>query len=174
MELEKLLPTVHSPLVLCHNDLQYGNIMKQNGMHNGTQEVILIDFEYCSYNPRGYDIGNHFCEWAYDYHKAENAHLGDFSQYPTLQQQQMFCRAYLESSGSGKSDSDSGSKLELVPTEEEVEALRQEANVYSMASHLFWSLWGFIQASQSEIDFDFVAYAKCRYQAFQTKCTLQN
>ncbi|OWZ18563.1 Choline/ethanolamine kinase [Phytophthora megakarya] len=43
--------------------------------------------------------------------------------------------------------------------------LRLEANTNSLASHLFWALWGYIQASQSTIDFDFLAYGKCRYDA---------
>ncbi|GMF35238.1 unnamed protein product [Phytophthora lilii] len=77
-ELEKLLAEVPSPIVLSHNDLQYGNIMK-----NDAGDAVLIDFEYTSYNPRGYDLGNHFCEWAYDYHKTVNAHLGDFSKSRT-------------------------------------------------------------------------------------------
>ena len=29
--------------------------------------VVLIDFEFSSYNYRGFDIANHFNEWMYDY-----------------------------------------------------------------------------------------------------------
>lgn len=150
-EMESILSQVPSPLVLSHNDLQYGNIMSTDA------GVVLIDFEYTSYNPRGYDLGNHFCEWAYDYHKTIQPHLGDFHKYPTLEQQRAFCRAYL-----GESASDA-----------EIEQLRLEANTYSLASHLFWALWGFIQACQSEIDFDFLAYGQCRYDAFKSRVTLQ-
>ncbi|KAG6956735.1 hypothetical protein JG687_00010419, partial [Phytophthora cactorum] len=42
-------------------------------------------------------------------------------------------------------------------SENEVESLRLEANMYSLASHMFWAIWGYIQASQSTIDFDFLA-----------------
>ncbi|DAZ92517.1 TPA: hypothetical protein N0F65_012747 [Lagenidium giganteum] len=152
-ELEKLLEQVPSKLTLCHNDLQYGNIMKVG------DSVVLIDFEYSSYNPRGFDLGNHFCEWAYDYHKTINPHLGDFTKYPTVEQQQLFCRAYL-----------AGDSNEPV-SDEAVEQLRLEANTYGQASHLFWGLWGYIQASQSEIDFDFLAYGQCRYDAFKSRET---
>jgi thiamine kinase-like enzyme len=66
------------PLVFCHNDvgiflcfsrhltfiqLQHGNILK----HHQTEELQIIDFEYAGYNPKGYDIANHFCEWCFDY-----------------------------------------------------------------------------------------------------------
>jgi choline/ethanolamine kinase len=160
-EMEQIVLQVHSPLVLCHNDLQYGNIMKTAK----EDDIVLIDFEYCSYNPRGYDLGNHFCEWAYDYHKAINCHLGDFHKYPTIEEQRRFCRAYLL--GNEKNNE---SKI----SEEDIETLRLEANTYSLASHLFWALWGFIQASQSEIDFDFQAYGQCRYDAYKQRLTLKN
>nr|CCA19361.1 unnamed protein product [Albugo laibachii Nc14] len=148
---EKYLMSIPSPLVLSHNDLQYGNIMSLKD-----QSVVLIDFEYCSYNPRGFDIGNHFCEWAFDYHKSINPHIGDFSKYPSITQQRHFCRAYLTSGQA------------IIP-EEQVDALCVEANAYAQASHLLWALWGLIQASQSEIDFDYLSYAQCRYEAFKKR-----
>ncbi|KAI9981828.1 hypothetical protein PInf_009607 [Phytophthora infestans] len=150
-EMEKFWPS--------HNDMQYGNIMKKD-----TGDAVLIDFEYTSYNPRGYDLGNHFCEWAYDYHKTVNPHLGDFSKYPTQEQQRNFCRAYLAGKDGDEKD----------VSENEIESLRREANTYSLACHLFWALWGYIQASQSTIDFDFLAYGKCRYDAFKSRVTLKN
>ncbi|CAH0474020.1 unnamed protein product [Peronospora belbahrii] len=156
-ELEIFLNQVPSRLVLSHNDLQYGNIMK-----NEQGQAVLIDFEYTSYNPRGYDVGNHFCEWAYDYHKTINPHIGDFTKYPTKEEQRNFCRAYL----AGKDGHDQD------VSDDDIETLRLEANTYSLASHLFWALWGYIQASQSKIDFDFLAYGKCRYDAFKSRVTL--
>ncbi|KAL7995365.1 putative protein kinase-like domain superfamily [Plasmopara halstedii] len=158
-ELKEILDQVPSPMVLSHNDLQYGNIMK-----NDAGDAVLIDFEYTSYNPRGYDLGNHFCEWAYDYHKTVNAHLGDFSKYPTQEQQRSFCRAYLAGKDGNEDD----------VSDEEIERLRHEANTFSLASHLFWAIWGYIQASQSTIDFDFLGYGKCRYNAFKSRVTLKS
>lgn len=157
-ELEGILAEVPSPLVLSHNDLQYGNIM------NTETGVVLIDFEYTSYNPRGYDLGNHFCEWMYDYHRTVNPHLADFAKYPTAEQQRHFCRAYLSA--------ELGDDARV--SDEAVEALRREANAYSLAAHLFWGIWGFIQASQSEIDFDFLAYGQCRYDAFVSRVTFKS
>ncbi|KDO33350.1 hypothetical protein SPRG_02157 [Saprolegnia parasitica CBS 223.65] len=140
--LETMLAAVPSPV--------YGNIM----LSSKTDDVVFIDFEYSHYNPRGYDLGNHFSEWCYNYH-GETPHLGDFGAYPSVDEQRAFCRAYLEADGA--------------PTAADVEALRTEANTYALATHLFWSLWGFIQATQSTIDFDFEAYAKCRWAAFHSQ-----
>lgn len=162
-EMEALLATIPSPIVLSHNDLQYGNLMNTPG------GVVLIDFEYTSYNPRGYDLGNHFCEWAYDYHKTINPHLGDFAKYPSAAQQRAFCRAYLAQDVGGDDAADDDARV----SDAAVEALRREANAYSLASHIFWGIWGFIQATQSEIDFDFFAYGKCRYDAFKARTTFK-
>lgn len=30
-------------------------------------ELMIIDFEYCAYNYRGFDLANHFIEWMIDY-----------------------------------------------------------------------------------------------------------
>ncbi|CAI5737602.1 unnamed protein product [Peronospora destructor] len=90
-------------------------------------------------------------------------HLGDFSKYPTKEEQRNFCRAYLVGKDSDGSD----------VNEHEIIKPRLEANTYSLASHMFWALWGNIQASQSEIDFDFLAYGKCRYDAFKSRVTLK-
>lgn len=51
----------------------------------------FIDFEYGSYNYRGFDFGNHWCEYAgFD---------GDYSRYPDSKQQATFVRAYLQQQG---------------------------------------------------------------------------
>ena len=59
--LRKLLDTTPSPVVFCHNDIQEGNILLLSEPKS-TDSLMLVDFEYSSYNYRGFDIGNHFCE----------------------------------------------------------------------------------------------------------------
>lgn len=56
--------------------------------------LSLIDYEYSGYNPRGFDLGNHFCEWMADYEKA-NPHVLDFDSYPEAEEKWRFCRTYL-------------------------------------------------------------------------------
>lgn len=56
-----------SPVVFCHNDLQEGNILLKENESSGCHSLCLIDYEYCAYNYRGFDIANHFIEWTYDY-----------------------------------------------------------------------------------------------------------
>lgn len=60
----------------------------------GAERLRLIDYEYSGYNPRGFDVGNHFCEWMADYEKPE-PHLLAFDSYPGEEDKRRFCRAYL-------------------------------------------------------------------------------
>lgn len=51
-------------------------------------ELIIIDFEYCAYNYRGFDVANHFIEWSYDYTNPVFPFYYDKQeQYPTKDQQ---------------------------------------------------------------------------------------
>ena len=54
-------------MVFCHNDVQAGNILVRHEPGNADERLMLIDFEYCGYNYRAFDIANHFSEWMYDY-----------------------------------------------------------------------------------------------------------
>ncbi|XP_032496101.1 choline kinase alpha isoform X2 [Phocoena sinus] len=87
--LRSLLESTPSPVVFCHNDCQEGNILLLEGRENSEkQKLMLIDFEYSSYNYRGFDIGNHFCEWMYDYNYEKYPFFrANILKYPTRKQQ---------------------------------------------------------------------------------------
>ncbi|KAJ7982389.1 Choline kinase [Quillaja saponaria] len=130
--LEKELSRAYQQIGFCHNDLQYGNIM----IDEETKSVTIIDYEYATYNPVAYDIANHFCEMAADYH-TETPHILDYSKYPGDQ-----------------------------PSDVEVDQLLQDVEKYTLANHLFWGLWGIVSAHVNEIDFDYVEYARQRFQQY--------
>lgn len=55
---------------------------------NNDPELIIIDFEYCAYNYRGFDLANHFIEWTLDYtNKNYPFYYHKKEQYPTKEQQ---------------------------------------------------------------------------------------
>ncbi|KAA3453716.1 putative choline kinase 1 [Gossypium australe] len=154
--LEKELSQGYQEIGFCHNDLQYGNIM----MDEETRVITLIDYEYASYNPIAYDLANHFCEMAANYH-SETPHILDFSIYPDTEERRRFIRAYIASSGDEPSDA-------------EVEQLLVDAEKYTLANHLFWGLWGIISVTGhvNKIDFDYLEYARQRFQQYWFKKTL--
>ncbi|GAB5588652.1 hypothetical protein Unana1_03552 [Umbelopsis nana] len=155
---KQCLDALHSPVVFAHNDTQYGNIMR---LRDGTERLVVVDFEYSGYNPRGFDIANHFCEWTADYHSSEPAKMHPDC-YPTVAEQVRFVNAYLD-----ERDLIQGTKSSQHVRQSEVEQVLRECEAYAIASHFFWGLWGLIQANQSEIDYDFFQYATERLTSFQ-------
>lgn len=88
-----------SPRVFCHNDTQYGNLLRLKSLQPGKlphQQIIVVDFEYACPNPAAFDIGNQFCEWTTDYLGENPARLKP-SRYPTKAQRDNFYLAYLQS-----------------------------------------------------------------------------
>ncbi|KAL3572663.1 hypothetical protein D5086_026567 [Populus alba] len=146
--LEKELSHEYLDIGFCHNDLQYGNIM----LDEETRSITLIDYEYASFNPVAYDIANHFCEMVANYH-SERPHILDYSKYPELEERHNFVLAYLCSAGKQ-------------PSEDEAELLLQEVEKYTLASHLFWGLWGIISGYVNKIEFDYMEYARQRFQQY--------
>ncbi|XP_014826630.1 PREDICTED: choline/ethanolamine kinase [Poecilia mexicana] len=158
--LRSLLAATPSPVVFCHNDVQEGNILiLEDRDHTLTEKLMLIDFEYSSYNYRGFDFGNHFCEWTYDYTWNEwPFYKVTPENYPTREQQLHFIRSYLaEQSRHTKSD------LDQTQIEEDMII---EANRYALASHFLWGLWSIIQAKLSKIEFGYMDYAQSRFDAY--------
>jgi len=59
---QDLLPfyALSHAIVLCHNDFNHGNLL-----FNDSKKVLFaVDLEFAGINHRGFDLGNHFCEWA--------------------------------------------------------------------------------------------------------------
>ncbi|KAL1289521.1 hypothetical protein AAHE18_20G065100 [Arachis hypogaea] len=124
VELKEVTDRLNSPVVYAHNDLLSGNVM----INNEQDKVYLIDYEYASYNYRGYDIGNHFAEYAgFDC---------DYTFYPNRNEQYHFFRHYLQPERPNE------------VAREDLETLYVEANAYALASHIFWALWALIQSTK--------------------------
>lgn len=157
--LRKLLDATPSPVVFCHNDIQEGNILLLSEP-DSDDNLMLVDFEYSSYNYRGFDIGNHFCEWVYDYTYEEwpfyKARPAD---YPTREQQLLFIRHYL-------AEVQKGEVLSEEEQKKQEEDLLIEISRYALASHFFWGLWSTLQASMSTIEFGYLEYAQSRFQFY--------
>ncbi|XP_061577194.1 choline kinase alpha isoform X2 [Cololabis saira] len=160
--LKSLLGSTHSPVVFCHNDCQEGNILLlKRHQSSDKQKLMLIDFEYSSYNYRGFDIGNHFCEWIYDYNCDESPFFKvDAQNYPSKAQQLHFFESYLREFDGGFDNLSTEEKVKLK------EELYVEVNRFSLASHFFWGLWSIIQARLSTIEFGYLEYAEARFEAY--------
>lgn len=155
-------PKVDSPVMFCHNDLQEGNILFPGGARaEGDNRLVFIDFEYCSYNYRAFDIANHFCEWCFDYSSPDYyPHFTARTDYPSEAEQLNFIRAYL----SVFEDQPSTVETSHANT---VEHIMREIPIFVLSSHFLWTLWAIIYNSNSStIAFGYWEYAKARLDAY--------
>ncbi|CAG9820590.1 unnamed protein product [Phaedon cochleariae] len=151
--LKNRLETEDCSVVFCHNDMQEGNILISRDADANMEdpELVIIDFEYCSYNYRSFDIANHFAEWVYDYTEPNHPFFKeDLTKYPSEKQRLDFIRAYLHERGS----------------RENPKKVMREVEVFTLASHLFWAVWALINAKTSQIPFGYWEYAGCRLSAY--------
>nr|XP_029714363.1 choline/ethanolamine kinase-like isoform X6 [Aedes albopictus]XP_029714367.1 choline/ethanolamine kinase-like isoform X6 [Aedes albopictus] len=126
---------------------------------DGEPELMIIDFEYCAYNYRGFDLANHFLEWTFDYTNTAAPYFYHRpEQYPTREQQDKFIAVYLARTAAGCGD-------EQEPNALEIEDVRREVQCFTLASHLFWSLWAIVNVYQ-EIEFGYWEYAICRLNQY--------
>eukprot|EP00775_Hariotina_reticulata_P008598 gene8598-8780_t len=159
-ETQAVCALTNSPIIFGHNDLLSGNILilQQPGFDPRHPDLkgplCFIDYEYGSYTYRGFDIGNHFTEYA--------GFEGDYTRYPTKEQQGLFFRHYL-----ADPSSDSTQTAQLTP--EQLDQLSAEANVWALASHIFWGVWAIIQARYSPIDFDYMLFHNTRFGEFRRR-----
>ncbi|KHN82719.1 Ethanolamine kinase 2 [Toxocara canis] len=60
IKLQELINALPTRVVFCHNDLLVHNILYDSK----SGKVSFIDYEYAGFNYQGFDIANHFCEYA--------------------------------------------------------------------------------------------------------------
>lgn len=186
LQLEKLiakLETLDSPVVFSHNDLLYGNIIyddekgevaqkmviaRDDIWLRDTEEAAFIDYEYGSYAFRGFDLGNHFNEFA--------GFECDYSRYPTKDFQMQWFDWYLTEYNGGMGEYHKGgavrkltNRMSVEPTQAEKDHLYKEVEGFSLASHFYWGLWALIQAKVSDIDFDYMSYAVLRFDEYERR-----
>jgi choline/ethanolamine kinase len=113
---------------------------------------------YTGFAPRGYDLANHFNEWAADY-TTDTPHVLDYALSPSEVQRRRFCERYLAQAGAA-SDSTT------------VEMLLAEVRLWSLVNHLYWGLWGLLQAVNSTIEFDYVMYGEQRFVQLKRELAL--
>lgn len=120
-------------------------------------DLIIIDFEYCAYNYRGFDLANHFIEWTFDYTNPQFPYFyHNKKQYSTTQQRRDFIVNYLK-----KYHDDE----HYEPTVEELDQVDEEIRLFTMLSHLFWSLWSVVNVT-SAIEFGYWVSWNLRWNVF--------
>ncbi|KAL9131086.1 MAG: hypothetical protein Q9217_000909 [Psora testacea] len=136
-------------LVFAHCDLLSGNIIIQP-RHRSEQDptiapVSFIDYEYATPSPVAFDLVNHFSEWGgFDC---------DYNVLPTRSTRRAFIEEYMASYAS---------HTHIDPSVDYVARIFHEVDLFRGIPGLYWGVWALIQATISQIDFDYAFYAKVR------------
>ena len=136
--------------VLGHCDLVSANIvMLPKDTVNSTADedirVSFIDYEYATPCPAAFDIANHFAEWGgYDC---------DHKMLPTKSIRRRFLKDYLQSYKA---------HCDTPICDEILDVLFEEVDRYRGMPGFYGGLWALIQASISQIDFDYASLAEVR------------
>ncbi|OAA61138.1 Protein kinase-like domain protein [Niveomyces insectorum RCEF 264] len=145
-------------LVFSHNDLLSGNVIMLPPKAGGQElvEVAFIDYEYAVPSPAAFDIANHFAEWGgFDC---------DMSVMPTVSQRRDFINEYMRSYARLCPSLARRPSHFDVPSE--AEKLLREVDVFRGLPGFYWGIWALIQATISEIDFDYASYAETRLSEY--------
>lgn len=157
--LSSLLQKSKEPLVFSHNDLHQNNIILLENLDNRLsldERIVLIDFEYCSYNHRTFDIANHLSEWCFDYTGDEYPHFtASLDRFPSEEKQRQFVKNYLN-----ELERDIATGKQVVYDDENVlndkiETILREIQVSMMAANFLWTLWAIKSACTSKITFGY-------------------
>jgi len=155
----------HGDYILGHCDLLSGNvIILPDESHcasceNSATDVNFIDYEYATPVPAAFDLANHFAEWGgfdCDYHVL-----------PTRRQRRDFVQEYVRSyrshhKRSTRANSCGNTQPYTSSEEHEIDNLMAEVDAFRGMPGLYWGIWALIQATISEIDFDYASYAEVR------------
>ncbi|KAL6737171.1 hypothetical protein Aduo_010838 [Ancylostoma duodenale] len=189
---EDFLIKSKSPVVFSHNDLQEGNILlvadyhlaedgsirNQSGEDVTMDPLVLIDFEYCSYNYRGFDLGNHFCEYGIDYNCDEPPYYKIYSEmFNVTEQRRNFCKAYRDEVYRMRDSGDNPhfpSDLVTGDRRKDLDRLVTESTLFMAVSNIYWSCWALLNAEDAVIQFDYGSYARDRLALYyQQKASLK-
>lgn len=145
-----------------------GEVGGGDALPGGTvRRLQLIDFEYGWFNFLGFDLANHFCEYAgFDFAACvDKDYPAGLRKLPTVR---AYCEA-VRAAAKEDSPSDFVSKVAgMLPRgDADYEALCHAIDQFALASNAFWGLWSVLQARHSPIDFDFAQYAVDRWLGFE-------
>lgn len=171
--MKSMLMNVKSPIVFCHNDVHEGNLIYVNDEIDPDDfDIRLIDFDYSSYNYRGFDIGNHFSEHLHEYSEDfPDGVICTQENYPTREEQENFARSYLDTIQRMRVKVLTGEKDPLKYNCDydagSVDELLNEANRLALAANFYWAVWSIIQEKVSKISMNYLKHTEDRIVTYR-------
>jgi ethanolamine kinase len=143
--------------VFSHCDLLSGNVIVQRptgeAKSSCTYPVAFIDYEYTTPSPAAFDIANHFAEWA--------GFECDHAAVPTKSQRRDFIHHYVSSFYDHVITENDNISVEI-DLRAAIDQLYEQVDTFRGVPGFYWGVWSLIQATISQIDFDYASYAEIR------------
>ena len=139
-------------LVFAHCDLLCANCIVQPSKpeqppQDDVATVDFIDYEYATPSPAIFDIANNFAEWI--------GYECDYSKIPTRSTRRRFLQEYLQTYYSHLN-------YESDNFEQDLDRLCADIDRFRGIPGFYWGIWALIQATISQIDFNYAEYAEQR------------
>ena len=175
---EKTAP-FEADLVASHNDVLNGNILK---LPDGG--LLLIDFEYSTFNFRMFDVANFISESLFDYTVQQPPFFAYFADRRDSDEKVSEMMEYYLLFASIKDpispeqaqalvDNPASAKQQLVSTFGSEEAVQSEVRKYVeqlhmgyLLSHFYWCVWALVMCKNPNIDFSYIDFAYIRYSDY--------
>ena len=149
------LRSVGSPILFCHNDLNEGNFLLLDG---GSKEIKLIDFEFCNYNYRGFELAQLFYESSINMTQTDYPHFKHTpDNYPREGDRKYFVAQYLAAFQPDKAHGP-----------EDVDSVLREVELMKLAVDFYWALWALAKA-QNDDRFGYIEYAELRIGLYRSE-----
>lgn len=165
-------------LVFSHNDFHTGNLIRKT-----EGKVAIIDYEYCGFNLRTYDIACLVNETPFDYEVAEPPFFHNKSERKVSKEDLKELLLVYLLFQELEDDLDEEELLSLAREPEiaitalrekigkdetrlRLEDLEREYKLSSVLNHHFWSLWAVTKCSDMQIAFDYIEFGRQRTEMF--------
>ena len=185
--LKEKLKEINGKVTFCHNDLNANNIFLRDSGLDLKNALIFIDFEYCSYNFRGYDIGDFMMEHTFDYNYEpypyfkftlenfpNNDQLYEFSIFYTFFTLTDKFKIVLELDVLDYKVEDLVNLLQkhdntitIKDFLKDAEQIFQEIKIGTMVSCFYWVLWSGSICKNPSINFDYLLHGINRIEAYK-------
>ena len=139
---------VRDEMVPSHNDAQENNILVSLA---NNQDMLLIDYEYCSWNTWTYDLANYINEFACDNAHPGYPYIGYYpDNFPSDSEMQFLVREYLkvrlETESPNQSDSSALEELWSVEKDKIMENLKKSI----ILNNFYWGVWAIMMLKEEE------------------------
>lgn len=184
--LKNKLQEVNGKVCFCHNDLNANNIFLKDTGIDLQNSIIFIDFEYCNYNYRGYDMGNFLIERCFDYNYDKPPYFSfafeNFAEDSFIKEFAMFYM-FFDLIHSKKLHFDTkifelnAEKLSEIlisnqcvknseEFEKEIEKMTQEIKIGVLMSLFYWILWSGSICQDPNIKFEYLKHGITRMETY--------